>query len=195
MVLALLLTLTTKLQQSNETIKEMTTLWQRPLVATDAIGFYLAKLAVPLVLTPDYGRIPSVVCAWGLANGALLLPVAAVVALVWLRSRVAWAAAAVFLAGLLPVLGLVPFGFQDISTVADRYIYLAMLGPAMLCVAVHALAEQGALGRIGGGVGLVERHRLAAGRLVARQHDAVRLRLVAQPAEFADDAQQDHAAA
>jgi len=29
------------------------------------------------------------------------------------------------------MLGLIPFGFQDISTVADRYAYFAMLGPAL----------------------------------------------------------------
>ena len=32
---------------------------------------------------------------------------------------------------MLPVLGLVVFEFQNYSTVADRYMYLAMLGPAM----------------------------------------------------------------
>src|SRR2546430_17715385 len=40
---------------------------------------------------------------------------------------------------LLPVLGLVPFGYQDISTVADRYAYPAMIGPAL---AVALLAEK-----------------------------------------------------
>jgi Tfp pilus assembly protein PilF len=35
-------------------------------------------------------------------------------------------------AALAPVLGLVPFGHQDLSTVADRYAYLALLGPAFL---------------------------------------------------------------
>ena len=40
-------------------------------------------------------------------------------------------AAGVFVAWLLPVLGLLPFDFQRISTVADRYLYLALLGPAL----------------------------------------------------------------
>ena len=35
------------------------------------------------------------------------------------------------MAGLLPTLGFVPFRHQGISTVADRYAYLAMLGPAI----------------------------------------------------------------
>ncbi len=49
------------------------------------------------------------------------------------RTRVPWlvSTAGVFVAGLLPVLGLVPFAFQAYSTVADRYVYIAMLGPAL----------------------------------------------------------------
>jgi Flp pilus assembly protein TadD len=42
-----------------------------------------------------------------------------------------WLAAAVFSVGLLPVLGFVPFLFQGHSTVADRYTYLSLLGPAI----------------------------------------------------------------
>ena len=52
----------------------------------------------------------------------------------WGRRRVAWigAAAAVFVSGLVPVLGLIPFDFQyHYSTVADRYVYLALLGLAL----------------------------------------------------------------
>jgi hypothetical protein len=37
----------------------------------------------------------------------------------------------VFAAGLLPVLEVIPFGFQNMSTVADRYLYFSMLGPAL----------------------------------------------------------------
>jgi hypothetical protein len=38
---------------------------------------------------------------------------------------------AVFVVALLPVLGLTPFNVQMISTVTDRYLYLAMLAPAL----------------------------------------------------------------
>ena len=37
----------------------------------------------------------------------------------------------IFFAALLPNSGLAPFDFQKISTVADRYAYLAMIGPAL----------------------------------------------------------------
>jgi Tfp pilus assembly protein PilF len=46
---------------------------------------------------------------------------------------------------VLPVLGLVPFRFQFYSTVADRYFYLAMLGPA-LALAL-GLASSGAISK------------------------------------------------
>src|SRR5438132_1149843 len=46
------------------------------------------------------------------------------------RPRMA-AAVALFVAALLPVLGLVPFDFQYYSNVADHYLYLPMIGPAL----------------------------------------------------------------
>jgi hypothetical protein len=108
-------------------------IWVRPLVAGDALAFYLCKLAVPVRLGPDYGRTPAFVLqhTWGYLTW--LVP-AGLAALIWLRrgSRPLLAPAAlVFVAGLLPVLGLAPFTFQGYSTVADRYLYLAMLGPAL----------------------------------------------------------------
>ena len=41
------------------------------------------------------------------------------------------AGALIAVAGVGPVLGLTPFEFQYTSTVADHYLYLAMLGPAV----------------------------------------------------------------
>ena len=43
-----------------------------------------------------------------------------------------WAALGIFAVALAPVLGLVPFGHQEISTVADRYLYPSMLGLALV---------------------------------------------------------------
>lgn len=107
--------------------------WQRFLVAGDAVSFYLGKLLLPLSLAVDYGRTPQEVLGqqWIYLTG--LLPYAAALLLLWKFPR-PWllAGVALFLIPSLPLLGLVPFNFQDISTVADRYLYLAMLGPALL---------------------------------------------------------------
>jgi tetratricopeptide (TPR) repeat protein len=49
----------------------------------------------------------------------------------------------VFAAALLPTLGLVPFNFQLVSTVADRYAYFALLGPALAVAMIVAQAARG----------------------------------------------------
>ncbi len=126
-------------------------LWSRPLVALDALAFYAFKLVLPLDLGLDYGRSPD----WLVTSPQLwltwLVPVA-LGALVWmLRRRAPWLAAAglVFVLALLPVLGLVRFDFQRHSTVADHYVYVAMLGPALalaFLAALRSAREQAAMG-------------------------------------------------
>lgn len=108
-------------------------LLQRLLVAGDAIGFYLCKLFCPWPLLMDYGRRPEVV-----ATGAPSIPNFAALAVAIVLSIALWkrfgafaASFAVFVAGIALVLGLVPFDFQAFSTVADRYVYLSMLGVAI----------------------------------------------------------------
>jgi tetratricopeptide (TPR) repeat protein len=107
--------------------------WARPLIAGDALLFYLYKLALPLQFGPDYGRSPQVVLGHGWVFLTSWVPFV-LAGWLWLKRRtLSWlvTATGVFVVGLLPVLGLVSFNFQHYSTVADRYVYLAMLGPAL----------------------------------------------------------------
>src|SRR5207244_2671576 len=48
------------------------------------------------------------------------------------------AGVAIFVAGLIPTLGLATFDFQAYSTVADRYAYIAMLGAALIAAGTVA---------------------------------------------------------
>ncbi len=108
-------------------------LWARPLIAGDGIVYYLYKLVLPLKFGPDYGRTPEFVLKHGWLFLTGLVPWI-LAAWIWLkRKQLPWLAATtgVFVVGLLPVLGLIAFSFQRYSTVADRYVYLAMLGPAL----------------------------------------------------------------
>lgn len=136
---AVAISVISKFAQSNEHIRYVTPWLMRPFVAGDALAFYLYKLLVPFNFGPDYGRTPQYVLGqwWGYMTwipAALLLLAAAALAR-RLRHRdsgaVILTAIALFLVALAPVLGLVPFNFQDRSTVADRYLYLGMLGPAL----------------------------------------------------------------
>lgn len=121
----------TKMVQSDASHDFLPTIWQRLLICGDSLSFYLLKVVLPLHLGPDYGRTPQLVLQqdWIYLTG--LLPYVVLAAIIW-QARVTYrVAAAIFVVSLLPVLGFVSFTFQSISTVADRYLYLAMLGPAL----------------------------------------------------------------
>ena len=105
----------------------------RPLIALDSLGFYLGKLAWPLDISPAYGRsaravIESGQVYWTWLPGAIFL-----VGAVLLRRRLPWIlpSAALLVSGIVLVSGFMPFAAQDNTTVYDRYLYLAMLGPAL----------------------------------------------------------------
>jgi len=104
--------------------------WQRPFVAGDALAFYLGKLFLPIRLMAHYARAPALIMEHRWAYAMWLAPVALIVLLVVVRRRTPElvAAGAIFLAGVLPVLGVVPFYNQDVGT---RFMYLSMLGAAL----------------------------------------------------------------
>mgnify|MGYP000048469507 CR=1 FL=1 len=111
----------------------LTPVWTRPLIAGDALAFYLYKLLWPVGLTVDYGRRPTIVMQQAWVYVAWVVP-AAVFVVLWLarrRAPLVFVGGLIFVAALLPVLGFVPFLFQYYSTVADHYLYVAMLGPAL----------------------------------------------------------------
>jgi tetratricopeptide (TPR) repeat protein len=108
--------------------------WQRPFIAGDALAFYLFKTLLPINLCVDYGRTPTWVMshAWGYL--AWVVPVALLVGAYLNRHRRpnTWLGVVLFAAFLLPTSGLVPFAYQAYSTVADRYVYLALLGVGLI---------------------------------------------------------------
>lgn len=108
-------------------------LWARPLVALDALAFYAAKLVAPIRLAMDYGRSPDWLVTTPWIWWTWIVPVAIGAAVFLARRRAPWLipAALFFVAALLTVLGLLRFDFQSHSTVADHYVYVALLGPAL----------------------------------------------------------------
>jgi len=106
----------------------------RPFIAATAIGFYVGKALLPMGLTPIYPRwdvdIHHVV--WWLP----LLGLAGMFVLfVRYRDRIGqipfWCILN-FLVPLLPVIGLMKFGYLRLSYVADHFMYLPMAGMAGL---------------------------------------------------------------
>lgn len=138
----------TKALQPDANLELVPSPWGRLVVAADAFSFYLGKLVFPYRLALDYGRSPSFVLehagggrialALGLLAGGVAL---SAYALVRPPARddgnPSWRAfalcgCAIFCASLAPVLGLVPFAFQDYTTVADHYLYVPLFGVALV---------------------------------------------------------------
>ena len=121
----------TSTAQSSDIEAICTPLWIRPFIWMDAVGFYISKVLYPLSLTVSYGRTPdALMSGWWLYIG-WLVPLA-IGYLLW-RLRDSFPPLGLsfimFLVGFLPFSGLIHFLFyQEWSTVADRYIYLAMPG-------------------------------------------------------------------
>lgn len=145
-VMALGLTWVTQSQQPLSNIEYVPTLVERPIVVGHTLAFYTTKVVWPVDLTPIYGHTPQQVLSHPTAAGyyVVLLLVAGLLWATWRRPslRPLVAAMAVSLLAVLPVSGLVPFNYQNISTVADRYLYVAMLGPAMALAWLLARRER-----------------------------------------------------
>ena len=125
----------TSSSQPDYLIKFIPPIASRFLIAGDAISFYSYKLFFPLSLGADYGRIPQFVLShsWAWITGLIPYVIFAFAGFISIKYHKKWLMAplAIFVVGFLPVLGIKPFLFQNISTVADRYSYLSMLGPAL----------------------------------------------------------------
>jgi Tfp pilus assembly protein PilF len=149
LVMALPVAIITKYAQPDSQLPFVPDLWERVLVAGHAMGFYFLKLVWPLGLAPDYGQIPSVVLASNRLYLIGLFPwFLLCAAMVAQRVRSWLVVVSIPFCFLLPVLGFIPFTFQGTSTVADRYVYLGLIGPA-LGVAMLLARHRGRVVRLG----------------------------------------------
>jgi Flp pilus assembly protein TadD len=124
---------------------------QRLTLVMDSLGFYVSKLLVPFPLALDYGCSPQYVLnhvgTWRLVTSMVVLLAGLGVTVhglvrtpQWL-SRGPWysfvaCGGAMVALSLAPVLGLVPFKFQDFSTVADHYLYASIFGVSVVVVGI-----------------------------------------------------------
>lgn len=140
-VLAVAAAVCTRFVQPADLTRAHVPLLARPLIAGDAIAFYAGKLLVPVNLCVVYGRTPQATLADPYAPVAAgLVAIASAWVLLLPRGREWRLPLALFVIPLLPVLGFTAFVYQNNSTVADRYMYLALLGPAVaVAIAIDRL--------------------------------------------------------
>lgn len=142
--------LTRSAQSSADLARDLVPLALRPLVAADALAFYLFKTIVPLHLAADYGRSPDLVWKEGWLWWTWILPATLLFLLAKRKSlRPFLVPAGIFVAALLPTLGLVSFNFQVVSTVADRYAYVALFGPALALAMIARSRRPAIAGTLG----------------------------------------------
>ena len=107
---------------------------ERLLIAARALWLYAGQLAWPVSLPIFYSRWHVSAC--DPAGWVAVTAVCALVAALWFgRRRLGrgpFAAIAFFIVTLSPVLGFLDYSFMGISFLADRFQYLASIGPTAL---------------------------------------------------------------
>ncbi len=105
--------------------------FSRMQIALETVNFYLLKLVAPVYLSADYGLTPNFI----LNNASIFATLASIILYSSVYSyyyfnfnKLKLFGLVVALISILPTAGILPFAFQIVSTVADRYFYLAMLG-------------------------------------------------------------------
>lgn len=118
--------LKTKQSQPDVRLEFTLELIERPLVAASSLGFYIAKFLVPWPLAPDYGLNPVKLLHhdYIIALYAVFASFCTYLTFMLKRKNLLFLlGSTIFVLGYLPTLGLIPFEFQNLSTVADRYFY------------------------------------------------------------------------
>jgi protein O-mannosyl-transferase len=108
---------------------------QKTQVAVQSLAFYIIKLELPFNMTPDYGLTPDFLLKnfTFLTSLSYFILFSGIMIYAFFRAeKVIFLGILIFLVGLLPTLGFVPFSFQTISNVADRYIYFSLFGASLL---------------------------------------------------------------
>jgi hypothetical protein len=111
----------------------------RIAVAVDSWTFYLRKFLWPWPIGFPYGRKRNDVVQQNLAFYLWLFPVFVAALLAKFRIKAITLSALIYTFSLAPNLGLARFDSQYLSTVADRYAYLALFG---MCVAIAWLLHR-----------------------------------------------------
>jgi len=122
--------LITRNSQPNELMYASIPFWQRFFIAGDSLFFYLHKLIFPYPLAACYGYTPGlIVTNTYIYFSTFFCVFIAIFTFIKRKSNpILFSGFAIFFICLLPVLGIVPFEYQKHSTVADHYLYFAMLG-------------------------------------------------------------------
>lgn len=117
---------------------------QRIAIGIESYGFYFLKVLFPVSLALDYGRsFPTLSqngIDWGMIGAAFIM--FAVIAVYWRRaSTIGRFGVICFLLAQIATSGVIPFGFEEISINADRYMYFPMFGLSVIAADLFSRVE------------------------------------------------------
>jgi len=126
--------ITVLIQPGDEQQEVVQYLWARPLVWADAINFYLFKTIWPFGLATSYNRTTAMLLDKWYFYVEWLIPLLLLYFAFRFRNihKLYFISLVIFVVGFLPVSGLIGHAYQSWSNVADRFIYVSMLGPALI---------------------------------------------------------------
>ncbi|SMN01528.1 O-GlcNAc transferase [uncultured Candidatus Thioglobus sp.] len=131
--------------------------WQRPFAWLDSIIFYSYQLIFPYNLSASYALSPQFIIQQWWFYPLSLIPLLAGWALYLVRHKYPLLVFSVllFIAGFFTTSGLVSFAFQKYSLVADRYLYLSMMGVGLFVASILAKTDKKQLWFLLSGIVLV----------------------------------------
>lgn len=103
-------------------------IWSRPILFLNSLGFYLYKLLIPIDFSPGYGLTPKFLFSNPQFLTFIVFGILTVVTIFFVKNKIYRISLVLFIFGFLPVSNLIPYYYQYWSTVADRYVYVSMLG-------------------------------------------------------------------
>ncbi|MBN2017523.1 MAG: tetratricopeptide repeat protein [Candidatus Cloacimonetes bacterium] len=109
---------------------EVAPIWSRFFIWMDTINFYLLKTIIPYPLVTTYTRtFQNLLPHFWFYLEWIIPPLLVFLAIrADRKNRILFLGLLIFIAGFLPVSGLISFVFQKWSNVADRYVYFSMFG-------------------------------------------------------------------
>jgi tetratricopeptide (TPR) repeat protein len=158
LILIIPIIIITKNSQPNELIYTNISLWQRFFIAGDSLFFYLQKLIFPYPLAACYGYTPEIISTnQSIYITTIICFLLTIILFIKRKSNpILFSGFLIIFICLLPVLGFIPFEYQEHSNVADRYIYFAMIGAALFIPVIsNSIEKNNYLKYIGGSVLLI----------------------------------------
>jgi tetratricopeptide (TPR) repeat protein len=122
------------LTESAAIVKFEAPLLARPIVFLDTISFYILKIVAPFKLAASYGNTPQSLMSnsdWIFGSIGAIVILGFIFSISKKYSKLLLLAFFIVIAGYLPVSGLLSFYYQYMSTTADRYMYIPMLGASL----------------------------------------------------------------